>query len=91
MGGDVTTNPNKAHGIFYLETTDSSPFVIPNIDSFSEIEMVTDLDGDEEMTLFESPCFELCATILVVLAFIYLIYLMIKVFISNSHNVAAVY
>lgn len=35
MGGDITVN--RPHGIFYLETTESAPFVIADYTAFKYI------------------------------------------------------
>lgn len=39
MGGDIFLNTTKPFGIFYLETSKSSPFVIPDIKMFKNIEI----------------------------------------------------
>lgn len=40
MGGDVTLNTPKPNGIFYLETTGITPFVIPNHEAFKRINII---------------------------------------------------
>lgn len=50
MGGDVTSNADKPYGVFYLETTESSPFVISNYELFKSIKMIHSESSD-----FEGP------------------------------------
>lgn len=42
MGGDITANTPKPYGAFYLETNDSSPFVIPDYKSYKNIEIINE-------------------------------------------------
>lgn len=36
MGGDITATSPKPYGIFYLETKDKSPYIIPDYNSFNK-------------------------------------------------------
>lgn len=40
MGGDSISNVARPHGIFYLETTSDTPYVIPDYRSFDKIEII---------------------------------------------------
>lgn len=40
MGGDITYDRPKPHGIFYLETTNIPPYVIPDYKSFKNITII---------------------------------------------------
>lgn len=40
MGGDISTNATRAFGVFYLETSKVSPFVIPDYRLFKNIEII---------------------------------------------------
>lgn len=48
MGGDVALNTHKPHGIFYLETTEIAPFVIPNHEAFKRINIISADENAEE-------------------------------------------
>lgn len=49
MGGIVNLNTTKPHGVFYLETTSKSPFVISNYKSFKNIKIIPgEHDENEE-------------------------------------------
>lgn len=40
MGGDLTKGKDKPTGIFYLETFDSPPFTITDVDQFRNIKII---------------------------------------------------
>lgn len=40
MGGDIISNTTRPNGTFYLETSKSSPFVIPDYKSFKNIQII---------------------------------------------------
>lgn len=44
MGGEITTTTPKPHGIFYLETTNAPPYVIPDYVSFKNITIIYQQD-----------------------------------------------
>lgn len=41
LGGAITPNTSKPHGIYYLETEKQSPFVIPDYTSFNKIQIIS--------------------------------------------------
>ncbi|XP_055295774.1 inactive pancreatic lipase-related protein 1-like [Sitodiplosis mosellana] len=46
MGGDIISNTTRPNGTFYLETSKSSPFVVPDYKSFKNIEIIYQLIDD---------------------------------------------
>lgn len=76
MGGDIMPDSNRAYGVFYLETTGSSPFVIPDINSFDKITISSEPDTgeDEEKLTIEMHWIAIYFGILTILVFAYFIY-----------------
>lgn len=50
MGGAITPNTSKPHGIYYLETEKQSPFVISDYTSFNKIQIISKSNDEPAMS-----------------------------------------
>lgn len=87
MGGDVLLH--KPVGVFYLETTGESPFVIPDINSFTNIQIGSEIDIEEykeEVSKIDLHKIALFFGTFAMFVFIYLVYKLINLLKSDLYN-----
>lgn len=87
MGGDVLLH--KPFGVFYLETTGESPFVIPDINSFSDILIGSEIDieeHEEEVSKIDLQRIALFFGTFAMFVFIYLVYKLFNLLRSDLYN-----